>query len=153
MRYYLLGFAALMSMFLFLYYVPNLNKLPDYFFSKIVFYPNSEKLMEVVNNWRISQNLQTYVVDQRLCKLASERANETLDIFSHGGFVNRIKNKSFGFDYKGMAENLSVVGGTEQNYLSAWLNSPEHKADLLHDYKYSCIACKKASCAQIFANF
>lgn len=111
----------------------------------IVWRINSEKLMENVNNWRLSQNLPKYETDKWLCEQADLRANDIQTDYSHQGFIDRYENK---YD---LGENLSE--NYSENYaLGAWLNSPSHAKNLYADYKYSCIKCKESKCVQLFAN-
>ena len=105
---------------------------------------SAEKLTALVNDWRVSQGFQPYVKNEDLCIIAEDRADEGPDY--HEGFVNKYSNHP-----SVIQENL-VGADTEKQALGEWLTSPPHKSTLEKPYKYSCIACYKNQCNQIFSN-
>ena len=108
---------------------------------------DSDKLWLLIQNWRMSQNLQTYIKDQNLCDIAKIRLQEIEIDFSHNGFLN------MNLPFKEGAENLIVGYTSEEESLLMWLNSPSHLEDLKYPYTYSCVATNDYYAVQVFANF
>jgi len=110
---------------------------------------DSDKLFQLVNEWRTQNGYQPYMVDERLCKIASDRADDGND--NHKGF--RVKYSNYPYV---ISEN-DVYGNTpyanENNAMLSWLNSPKHLENLEKPYIYSCIRCYKNDCSQIFSSF
>lgn len=106
---------------------------------------NSEKLMINVNNWRLSQGLQPYQSDNWLCDQATLRVYDVRNGISHEGLHLRYEGK---YD---LSENLSE-GYTEDEALTAWLNSPTHSEILHKNYTHACIRCIDNKCVNLFAN-
>lgn len=114
---------------------------------------DSDKLWSLIQDWRMSQNLQTYIKDQRLCKFVKVRLGEIKENFSHKGFEDRSTNNSFPFFYQELGENLAAGITYEESILFAWLNSPSHRENLDKEYKYSCLETEGFYVIQLFANF
>lgn len=138
-----------LGLFVFWYLVPTLHDLSTHDPSPPK-YLSAEKLTALVNNWRVSQGLQPYIEEQRLCKIAAERVLVGDD--DHEGFVKKYSNN---LDYPTgvMQENAIWNFSSEQEGLDGWLNSPEHRAALEKPYKYSCIKTDKFNAIQIFSTF
>lgn len=107
---------------------------------------SSEKLTALVNKWRESQNLQSYIEDDRLCVIAKDRSDDP-KLDNHEGFLKKYSN----FPYM-IQENLGY-DNSEQKLLESWLASPSHAETLKKPYKYSCTRCDGNYCSQIFSNF
>lgn len=109
---------------------------------------SSEKLWEIIQNWRTSQNLPKYVKDIRLCTIATSRLPEIpQENVPHERFLERFHSSP----YK-IGEN--VTGAiSESDALNKWLASPPHRKALESSWKYSCTKCEKDYCVQIFSNF
>jgi uncharacterized protein YkwD len=109
-----------------------------------------EKLLNLINQFRIKNGLTEVVKEPQLCQLAQDRSRE---IYSeivvthtmHQGLRNR------NLPYR-ISENL-IYMGSEEKALSWWINSPVHLKTLLSDNKYSCGACQGHSCSQLFTNY
>lgn len=119
---------------------PTLTSIPTptpYSFSQ-------DRLFDLVQSWRKEQGLTEYVKDERLCKIATDRSD---DKFSHDLFAIQFET----YPYQ-ISENLALYkGSSEQQVLSAWLNSKLHHTILKIPYKASCIICKD-QCVQISSN-
>lgn len=110
---------------------------------------DENELWIVVNNWRISRNLNPYTKDDKLCSLAETRIVELREDNTHKGFADHTDD----FTYTKLAENLVFDAPTEERALINWINSASHSATLKEDYQYSCIASEKQNAVQIFANY
>lgn len=111
---------------------------------------DSEKLWNLVNEYRLSKNLPAFIKHQDLCKIAQERAPEIKNEINdpHSGFLTRYKN----YPYR-ISENGETSAIDEQDALGGWIKSAPHHQALLADWQYSCIACSDHHCVQIFSNF
>lgn len=107
---------------------------------------NEDRLWVVVNEWRMSENKPSYVKDDSLCSYANQRVQDIQTDFSHDKFVAMKKVDRF----IRLGENLSRDFQTNQETLTAWLNSPKHRENLDDNYEYSCIRCSEATCVQLF---
>lgn len=107
---------------------------------------DSDKLFQLVNEWRTQNGYQAYLKDQRLCDIASDRADD-FD-YSHAGLYEKYS----GYRYV-IQENLVYNYLNEQASLNGWLGSPGHLSTLKKPYLYSCIACDGRYCSQIFSSF
>jgi uncharacterized protein YkwD len=110
---------------------------------------SSEKLMTLINKWRVSQGLQPYTESTTTCTVAKIRLQETQENWSHDGFVEA-HNKYAPQSY--MSENLSRDSSSEQITLQDWILSPSHFDNLKKDYPHSCLKCENGFCVDIFSN-
>jgi uncharacterized protein YkwD len=107
---------------------------------------NAEKLTALVNDWRVSQGLQPYSKDERLCVIARKRIKVGDD--DHAGFLSNYNN----YPYI-LAENSTWNAPTEKAALESWLHSPTHLSILKRPFKYACIATQEYNALQIFSSF
>ena len=106
---------------------------------------SSEKLMQVVNKWRVEQGLQSYVINDALCRIANDRVPDGLDF--HKGLLSRYSS------YPSVISENEIIGSkSEAQALYSWLGSPPHEKALKTNFKYSCIATKGDFAVQIFSN-
>lgn len=111
---------------------------------------NADKLFDLVNNYRTTIGLPAYQKEDRVCKLADERALEIYDeIFVTYSMHKGLQNRNL--DYW-IWENI-IYQNTEEQALNWWLNSPIHKRGIESDMQYSCTKCSGNSCAQLFTSF
>ena len=112
---------------------------------------NANKLFQLVNDWRVQNGYRPFIKSDSLCKIATVRLSEIEKDFSHDGFSAK---RFFPNAPTGMSgENLAEKYQTEKTTLNAWLNSPEHLANLKYPYKYSCIETSGTYAVQEFATF
>ena len=89
----------------------------------------------ILNNLRISRDLDTLSYDVRLDRAAQKHAEDMVNrgYFSHvspeGGTV-RDRIIAEGYDPRGWAENLAQGHQSEQQVLQAWIDSPGHDRNL-----------------------
>jgi uncharacterized protein YkwD len=123
---------------------------PTYFQEKKV---SSEKLWDVIQSWRTSQNLSKYKTSQKLCDIAAIRLQEIKSDWSHDGIMSR---SNYFFSITGareLGENLAKDLYDEHLLLQAWLDSPTHKKNLVSNYTYSCVQVGDNYAVHIFGNF
>lgn len=112
---------------------------------------SAEIIWNQVNEWRISQGKKAYILDENICKVAQERADEITKDFGHQLFMSHI-NELKKFAYVG--ENLAGELKTNEDAMWGWLLSPEHHKTLEDNrYTHSCIRCTDNDCAQIFGYY
>lgn len=105
------------------------------------------KLWSLIQDWRVSQGLQPYIKDQRLCKIAEDRVDDGVDF--HKGFIEKYNNSNYPY---AMQENQTGAASHE-DALDRWLNSPPHRATLEKPYTHSCVAVQRDWAVQIFSSF
>lgn len=111
-----------------------------------------EQLWNVVQNWRIKNNLKVYKFDKQLCDFSDMRISQIQKDFSHNGFWSDT-NKLFNQGYKRVAENLIRGYSPEKSALESWINSPEHLKNLKDSYTNSCISTHNTFAVQVFASY
>lgn len=113
---------------------------------------SSDEVLNSVQGWRQFVGKPTYRFDERLCYLASERAIQIQNDFSHDGFKDFYTNYRTSLsEFPKVAENLSEGWGKPNDILNAWLESPTHREILEKDYTHTCMRCLNNKCVQIFA--
>lgn len=110
---------------------------------------NANVLFDLVNGYRAASDLSPFEKEERVCKVAQDRAPELLGEIASGNFHAGFRARVF--DYW-ITENV-IYQRSEQGALSWWTNSPIHNAALLGDYQYSCVACYGRACTMLFTNF
>lgn len=108
---------------------------------------DSNILFQLVNNWRTQKGYRVYVQDDRLCKIALDRADDILPD-DHKGLYEKYGS----YPYV-ISENTTYGYSTEQAALDGWLGSSGHLENLEKLYSASCIKCYKLSCVEIFSSF
>jgi len=109
---------------------------------------NSERLMTLVNDWRVSQGYLKYESHPALCKIANNRLEQIKSEYSHNKFVQKYENYP---SY--VSENLVFAIDDDESALNAWLSSTTgHREAIEAPFKYSCIAASGVHAVQIFSN-
>lgn len=104
-------------------------------------------LWEIIQNWRVENDLPEYTETEFTCNIADTRLKEVLINFSHDGF----SAKRFCNSDCGIGENLVQNIGNEAQSLQAWLNSPEHLKNLKANYTHSCLRVYQDTAVHIFS--
>lgn len=98
----------------------------------------SGTLMSLINSERQQRNLFTLVTNSSLITAAAEKSQDMIgrDYFAHvdpdGNYVwYRIENAGYK-PYKILGENLAIDFSTSEGMVKAWIDSPSHRANLLH---------------------
>lgn len=98
----------------------------------------SGTLMGLINSERQQRNLSALVANSKLITAASQKSQDMIDrdYFAHvdpdGSYVwYRIENAGYK-PYKILGENLAVDFSTSEGMVKAWIDSPSHRANLLH---------------------
>lgn len=112
---------------------------------------NSESVFEKVQMFRYHAGLDPYKESKSLCSLADIRLKEIQKNFSHDLFYSEVKN-FYGNNEYHVAENLAKGFNTPDEVITAWLNSPTHKKNLVADYAYSCIKEQNGFIVNLFSD-
>lgn len=96
------------------------------------------QLVELINDYRVSQGLNPLEVINHI-SYKSEEHNEYMienNVVNHDYFQARSNNIINVLGAEKVGENIAYNYVTPQSALSAWLNSPGHKANLEGDYTH-----------------
>ncbi|MDP3740830.1 MAG: CAP domain-containing protein [bacterium] len=99
----------------------------------------SDRLMELINKERGQRNLGELVINAKLISAAGLKSQDMIDrdYFAHvdpdGNYVwYRIENAGYK-PYKILGENLAIDFNTSEGMVKAWIDSPSHRTNLLHE--------------------
>jgi uncharacterized protein YkwD len=128
------------------------NYIPESYQAKQI---SEDRLFKAVNQWRESQNKQTYITSPVLCGFATQRVKEIQSDWSHDGFKELSKTgEVYKFqNFSQTGENILRDFSEENGGLESWLNSPTHRANLDSDFTHSCIRCENNYCVQLFGKY
>jgi uncharacterized YkwD family protein/spore coat assembly protein SafA len=94
------------------------------------------KVVDLVNQVRVSSGLPPLVNDWQLARVARYKASDmmTQNYFSHtsptyGSPFNMME--TFGLKFSAAGENIAMGQKTPQEVMNAWMNSPGHRANIL----------------------
>ncbi|MES2410003.1 MAG: CAP domain-containing protein [Bacteroidota bacterium] len=102
-------------------------------------YNDSElRLITLVNNYRQSIGLNTLEVINHISYKSEEHNIYMIDnkVVNHDYFQQRANNLIDVLDATRVAENIAYNYQTPESAISAWLHSPEHKANIEGDYTH-----------------
>jgi uncharacterized protein YkwD len=108
-------------------------------------------IFQMINGHRAQIGLPAFEKDERICKVAQERAPEIY------GEIYITYNMHHGFYSRNLpywaSENI-IYMNSEANAVNWWLNSPIHRSQIdSPNYQYSCVACAGRACSQVFTSF
>ena len=116
---------------------------------------NEQALFDLVQRFRVENNLTPYKKSDLLCQIANYRLKEIKLNFSHTGFFSL--PHSFCPHGCSLGENLADKGynstTNEKKTLNQWLLSPEHAKNLKADYTHSCLKSDGRYTVQIFGYY
>lgn len=95
----------------------------------------TQQVVDLVNAERAKEGLSALTIDPQVEKAAAVRANEIQSNFDH----TRPNGRSFstalteqGVNYRGAGENIAWGQRTPQEVVTAWMNSPGHRANIMN---------------------
>lgn len=110
---------------------------------------DSDKIFDLVNQYRASQGLVPFEREESVCQLAQVRSGELAGELLSGTIHAGLYNRSLPY---WIWENAKV-GSNEEEIVAWWLASPLHHQSIVGDYKYSCVKCQGINCTQLFTSF
>ncbi len=95
----------------------------------------AQQVVDLVNIERAKEGLSALTIDQNVVKAAMTRATEIQTKFAHvrpngSGFVTALKEN--GVTYRGAGENIAWGQKTPEEVVTAWMNSPGHRANIMN---------------------
>ena len=105
---------------------------------------NETELVSLINDYRVSQGLNILILDNYVTKVAENHDIYMIgkDAISHDFFNQRFQDIVANANGKKVAENVAYKFNNAQSVLNAWINSPEHKLNLLGDFTHFGISIK-----------
>jgi uncharacterized protein YkwD len=100
----------------------------------------AKQVVNLVNKERAKAGLSALTIDSKVEKAALVRAKEIQSSFSHtrpNGSMFASALKEAGVSYNGAGENIAWGQKTPEEVVTAWMNSPGHRANILNkNFKY-----------------
>lgn len=91
-------------------------------------YSNAEAVLDIVNDERAARGLQPLTMDADLADAAMQRAAETAIAFTH---TRPDGSSCFTVSSKAQGENIAAGSTTPATVMSAWMNSEDHRSNIL----------------------
>jgi hypothetical protein len=100
---------------------------------------NPEKIISLTNKERTSAGLNVLHINKQLTQAAEAKAQAILNSQTFDHTIDGKKFSSWikvtGYQYKLVGENLAIDFVTDEGLMRAWMNSPEHRENILEkDY-------------------
>jgi uncharacterized YkwD family protein len=101
------------------------------------FTPEAQSILNLVNEERLKNGLSPLKLNRRLCFMATDKAADMRDknYFDHTsptyGSPFKMMN-DYGIYYSMAGENIAAGPFTSEGVMSAWMNSPGHRANILN---------------------
>ena len=99
----------------------------------------AQEVIDLVNAERAAEGLSSLSSDATLTVMAEDYACEMIegDFFAHvnpdTGSTPATRADDHGYAYYEVGENLALGYGSPEDVMVAWMNSPGHRANILHD--------------------
>ena len=110
---------------------------------------NSDKIFELVNQYRASLGLPAFEREASVCDLAQVRSSKLAGELANGTIHSGLYSRNLPY---WIWENAKV-GSNEEETIAWWISSPLHRQSIVSDYKYSCVKCTGSNCSQLFTSF
>lgn len=110
---------------------------------------NSERIFELINQYRAHQGLVPFERDNKVCELAQIRSAELATELANGTIHSGLYARNLPY---WIWENAKI-GANEEGAVAWWISSPLHRQSIVGDYKYSCVKCTGNHCSQLFTSF
>lgn len=112
----------------------------------------AQQVLTLVNQERSNAGLQPLTLDQKLTDAAIIRAVEVQSVFEHTRPDGRdcfTAIDEVGGTYRSAGENIAIGYATAEEVVSAWMNSPGHRANILNaDFNRLGVGCAATSGSQ-----
>jgi uncharacterized protein YkwD len=112
---------------------PNAKTMVIYTYS-----PNEVETMKLINDYRVSFGLSALEKINYISFQSEDHDNYMIsnNVVNHDGFVQRSKNIIKTQGAKTVGENIAYNYSTPQAVVSAWLNSPSHKENIVGNFTH-----------------
>jgi uncharacterized protein YkwD len=107
--------------------------------------PNELETMKLINDYRLSVGLNALEKINYISVQSEEHDNYMIsnNVVNHDGFVDRSENIIKTQGAKTVGENIAYNYSTPQAAVSAWLNSPSHKENIVGNFTHFGIAIRE----------
>lgn len=107
--------------------------------------PSEIEAMNLINEYRVSIGLNSLEQITHISYKSEEHDNYMIEnnVVNHNDFVSRSENIMKVTGAKKVSENIAYNYNTSKAALTAWLNSPGHKANIEGDFTHFGIAIKE----------
>lgn len=97
----------------------------------------SDQVLTLVNNYRSQAGLKPLRLNSLLTTAAQAHSQDMAlnDYFSHTGFNGSTADERIsatGYNYAAIGENIAAGFATPEGVVAAWMDSPGHRANILH---------------------
>ena len=110
---------------------------------------NSERIFELINQYRAHQGLAPFERDDKVCELAQIRSAELATELANGTIHSGLYARNLPY---WIWENAKI-GANEEGTVAWWISSPLHHQSIVGDYRFSCVKCTGNYCSQLFTSF
>jgi uncharacterized protein YkwD len=110
---------------------------------------NADLLFQMTNDYRAKMGKPAFEKEERLCKIAEQRAPDVKPELASGTLHKGFKELNLPY---WATENIAAYQTMEENFKFLSTDFIHRKA-IESDAKYSCTACVGTSCSQIFSSF
>jgi uncharacterized protein YkwD len=112
-------------------------------------------VLDYVNDYRNSKNLNSLVSAEPLAKIAREQSIEMQgkNKIDHDGFSRRVSEVRNYYPQPAVAENVGFNYGSpepERSMVESWINSQGHRKNILGNYRYTGIGISKSTDGKIY---
>ena len=111
--------------------------------------PNAEILFTMTNDHRSKIGKPAFEKEERLCKIAEQRAPQVNGELASGALHKGFKELNLPY---WATENIAAYMTMKENF-NFLVTDYIHRKAIESDHKYSCTACVGTSCSQIFSSF
>ena len=110
---------------------------------------NADILFQMTNDYRSKIGKPAFQKEERLCKIAEQRAPQVNGELSSGNLHKGFRELNLPY---WATENIAAYATMKENF--QFLSTDYiHKKAIESDAKYSCTACSGTSCSQVFSSF
>lgn len=95
--------------------------------------------LQLINNFRAEHKVQPLKINQQACEFAAVRAEEATTDWSHDQFFDHVQERHVSPSYQ-WSENLADNFTDPVLVVEAWKESKPHRATLLSQMTYGCVA-------------
>lgn len=110
---------------------------------------DSDKIFNMINQYRATLGLTPFEKDDNVCSLAQARTGEIQAEIPVGTLHSGLYNRPLPY---WIFENAKY-GSNEEGTVAWWLASPLHHQSIVGDYKFSCVKCAGSYCSEVFTSY
>lgn len=103
------------------------------------------EIQQLVNQYRLSQNLEPLAMNSALVKAAASHTNYMIEAesISHDNWKERVSSLQEELGSTAFAENVASGQHSAQEVVNAWLNSDRHRRNIEGNYSLTGISARR----------